>query len=353
MDYDALDFVANTPGPILITGHSGFKGTWLTLLLESRGLEIHGISLPESKDSLYSLLNRKGKIQEKFLDIRDLANLKKVISEIKPSVIFHLAAQAIVLDSYNEPLGTFETNVIGTANLLEAVSLLSERTIVVAITTDKVYKNMETGKRFSETDELMGKDPYSASKVGTESVITAWGNIWQIEDSHRICAARAGNVIGGGDLAQNRLMSDIVRGYRDHSPVLIRDYSARRPWQHALDPLLGYIKIASALHGGEKIHAMNFGPLEKSLSVRDVVDIVQTELPGEIIFLNEESKPNVRPEANILELDSSLAMEILNWSPRWKQEEAVRRTLSWWKNVISGQYSPEEASEEDIQKFLN
>jgi CDP-glucose 4,6-dehydratase len=243
--------------PVLITGHTGFKGTWLTLLLESQDIEVVGISLEPDRSSLYSKLNRKGKIFEKFLDIRDFEILKSTISQIKPAIIFHFAAQSLVLESYRDPLGTFKTNIIGTANLLESVSFLKDETTVVSITTDKVYENLGIMRKYKEDDKLKGKDPYSASKVGTEAVVKAWKNIWDKNNSHKICAARAGNVIGGGDFAKNRLIPDIIRGIEKNASVEIRSPKSSRPWQHVLDPLIGYVYSAVALIDEVNIEAVN------------------------------------------------------------------------------------------------
>jgi len=348
----ALEKLKNLDRPVMITGHTGFKGTWLTLLLESQGIEVSGLSLPPEQDSLYSRLERNGKIHENFLDIRDFDSVNSVINSVKPSIIFHMAAQPLVLQSYIDPRGTFETNVMGTANILESVSGLKDRSYIVAITTDKVYENLETGRKFREEDKLQGKDPYSASKVGTESVVSAWKNIWKAKDSHKICSVRAGNVIGGGDFAKDRLIPDIIRGIQDQTAIEIRNPASSRPWQHVLDPLSGYVFAAGALLDEMNLDGVNFGPTEQSLSVRSVIDIAEEDFRGQVKFFVSTKQTEQTLESGLLDLDSSLARTKLGWAPKWNQEEAIHLTFSWWKNVLSGVNSATEACNQDIKTLL-
>ena len=348
MQAQALEKLKNLNRPVLITGHTGFKGTWLTLLLESHGIEVTGISLSPQPHALYSRADRAGKIHEKFIDIRDYSSLKSAISSIKPAVVFHMAAQPLVLQSYVDPIETFETNIMGTAYLLESITSLESRCCVIAVTTDKVYQNLETGQKFKEDDKLKGKDPYSASKVGTESVITAWKNIWKIAESHKICAARAGNVIGGGDFAPDRLIPDIIRGIQNKSIVNIRNYESTRPWQHVLDPLLGYMHLAEALLNDADLEGVNFGPTEKSLPVRNVITIAKEEFLETVQFTQPEKKQKTQLESGFLDLDSTLSRTLLGWEPRWSQETAIRMTFSWWKQVLTGNISPIDACMDDI-----
>ncbi|CAN2230740.1 CDP-glucose 4,6-dehydratase [Candidatus Planktophila dulcis] len=352
MRLQAIDKLKNLDRPVMITGHTGFKGTWLTLLLESQGIEVTGISLEPEKDSLYSRLDRTGQIDERFLDIRDFESVNAAVGSIKPSVVFHMAAQPLVLQSYVDPRGTFETNVMGTANVLESISSLRDRSYVVAITTDKVYENLETGAKFKENDKLQGKDPYSASKVGTESVVAAWKNIWKLNDAHKLCSARAGNVIGGGDFAKDRLIPDIIRGILDRTAIEIRNPESSRPWQHVLDPLSGYVYAAGALLSGVDMDGVNFGPREKSLSVQSVITIAQQDFPGEAEFVISNSQKNQPLESGLLDLDSSLARTKLGWEPKWNQEEAIHLTFSWWKSILRGTSSTAEACSRDIAELL-
>jgi CDP-glucose 4,6-dehydratase len=339
--------------PVLITGHTGFKGTWLTLLLESQGIEVAGISLKPERDSLYSKLERIDRIHEKFIDIRDFETLNSEIASLNPSLVFHLAAQPLVLQSYVDPRGTFETNVMGTANILESVLTLKEQCLIVVITTDKVYENLETGEKFKENDKLQGKDPYSASKVGTEAVVAAWKNIYNINSSHRVCSARAGNVIGGGDFAKDRLIPDIVRGIQEKTSVEIRNPKSSRPWQHVLDPLAGYVYAAGALLNNVNLESVNFGPTEKSLSVERVIDIAKQEFSNQLKILIPGDGLELKLESGLLDLDSTLAHSALGWEPKWSQEEAIKLTFAWWKSVLGGSSSPREACERDIFRFMD
>jgi CDP-glucose 4,6-dehydratase len=275
--------------------------------------------------------------------------LENAVKSIKPQVIFHLAAQPLVLKSYQDPVGTFETNVLGSANLLDILVNLDSTEIIAAATTDKVYENKNSGVRFKEDDPMRGSDPYSASKVGTESTISAWRKISQMKDGPRIIAVRAGNVIGGGDTAANRLLPDLVKGFIDKKDVEIRNPNSTRPWQHVLDPLHGYMLAVMGAFSGAAQEAFNFGPTEKSMMVRDVVQVAAQSWPAQsnIKFMNAESDA----EALTLELDSTLAHKELNWKPNWTQEEAIISTINWWKNTSKANLSPLEACKIDLGKL--
>jgi CDP-glucose 4,6-dehydratase len=339
-----------TSKKILITGHTGFKGTWLTLLLERLGYEVCGISLKAENGSLYQNLNRVGIIQESILDIKDRDQLKKTIDEMNPSIIFHLAAQALVLKSYNQPVETFETNVIGTANVLDAAFKSKLVEAVSIITTDKVYANNDSGIRFKENDPLLGKDPYSASKVATESVVSGWQKIRSTSSGPLLTAFRAGNVIGGGDHAENRLLPDLVRGFMNANKVVIRNGESTRPWQHVLDPLTGYLMGTAHNLKNEDFTAMNFAPDGNSLSVARVSEIACAAWGqgAEVEIQNDSSGL----EALSLQLDSSLAKEKLGWYPTWSQEDAIKATVRWWLEVHETKISPEEACEIDLDHLL-
>ena len=335
---------------ILITGHTGFKGVWLTLLLERLGYEVCGISLEAENDSLYQNLNRHGIIQERILDLRDRGQLLETINEMNPSIIFHLAAQPLVLKSYREPVETFEINTIGTANLLDAAFKSHAIEAVSVITTDKVYANNDSGTRFKESDPLFGKDPYSASKVATESVVSAWQKIRSTSSGPLLTAFRAGNVIGGGDHAENRLLPDLVRGFRSGKRVTIRNGKSTIPWQHTLDPLTGYLLGTAHNLKHQDFTAMNFAPDGESLSVARVSEIAcETWGEGAEVEIHED---NSGLEALTLQLDSSLAKKKLGWKPAWSQEEAVRETVKWWLNVNQAKLSPKEACEIDLDYLL-
>ena len=339
-------------GPILITGHTGFKGTWLTLLLEQLGLEVVGISLPAEEESLYQRMQRKGKIPESFIDIRNFELIQKKIKEFAPSAVIHMAAQPLVLSSYKSPRETFDVNVMGTANVLEAS--FSSKTVkaVVAVTTDKVYKNSNNNNRFTENDELSGKDPYSASKVGSEAAISAWQQMALVNDGPRVVSVRAGNVIGGGDFAKNRLLPDLIRGFSKNTSVSVRNPHSTRPWQHVLDPLNGYLSaLAHVLEGGAE-NAFNFGPLEESLQVEEVVKIAANSW-GDSAEFNFEQEFNSNKESVTLQLDSTLANKVLNWNSSWNQKASIISTMDWWKKVLLNKINSSEACLSDINFLLN
>ncbi len=323
----------------------------MTLLLQQLGISVVGYSLKPEKDSLYERSNLKGKIPEKFADIRNYKVLKKFIEKHKPSVIFHMAAQPLVLESYKFPLETFDVNVMGTANLLNIAFKLPEMKLVVVVTTDKVYKNDESGKPFTENDPLEGKDPYSASKVGTEAVVKAWQQISKISGGPKIVSVRAGNVIGGGDYAKNRLLPDIIRSYQSGESLFIRNPTSIRPWQHILDVLTGYLKTANALLEGKDIASINFGPTEKSINVEEVLQLAKNFLKFE--YFIEKSNDSAQPlESSNLELNSNLAKTILGWHAKMSQPLVIEETIKWWKDVLSSKKGAKEACIEDIQEYL-
>jgi CDP-glucose 4,6-dehydratase len=335
--------------PILLTGHTGFKGTWMTLLLEAAGIEVVGLSLPPEADSLYSLLGRVSKTPDFFGDIRSAEFTKSVMMKVKPSAVIHMAAEPLVIESYAHPVRTFETNVMGTVNVLSAARE-SEVGIVQVITTDKVYKNLNTGKRFNEDDPLAGKDPYSASKVGTEAVVSAWQQLYDVSGGTLVHSVRAGNVIGGGDLAKNRLLPDVVRGLQTKKPVEIRSLHSTRPWQHVLDPLTGYLDALSYNWQSKKQENFNFGPLEKSLSVAEVLEIIERQVPHFQWIENKSSSKTL--ESAKLDLSSEKAATLLGWKPRLLQEGAILKTLAWWNLNGNSKRSPIESCAGDIQELV-
>ncbi len=335
-------------GPILISGHSGFKGTWLTLLLESIGFSVRGVALKPARGALFSSIYAETDSNlGNWIDIRNSSELTNFLQRIKPSYIFHLAAQAIVTEGYRDPVGTFETNVMGTANLLQGIRNCESVAGVTIVTTDKVYRNHNTGNKFVENDPLEGIDPYSASKVGTEAVVTAWRNIYKLENEIPVNVVRAGNIIGGGDFSKDRLIPDLIRSVEDRKPALIRYPDNTRPWQHVLDPLLGYL-IAANLSLKDKKHlTLNFGPTENALSVQEVALLAQ-ENWSEIDFRIQPS--NELYESQYLDLDSTLATDLTGWKPMLNQKAAVEMTIDWWKRKILKGESPKELCLQDIEK---
>jgi len=334
-------------GPLLLTGHTGFKGSWMGLLLDSIGVEWVGISLPPEPDSLYSLLGQRNYTKEYFVDIRDYNQLNKIVKEVKPSFVIHLAAQPLVLDSYEQPRQTFETNVLGTVNLLDSLKDTGPNTRVVAATTDKVYRAKTLNISYKETDPWGGKDPYSWSKVGAEAAISAWQQISSTQGGPKLFSARSGNVIGGGDRSKNRLLPDLVTGFISKSKIEIRNQNSTRPWQHVLDPLLGYLLVLS-YNGFES--AFNFSPGVKSLKVEKVVEIASKAWgePVKINYLKHQDKF----ETKSLSLNSNLAKKSLGWTSKWTQEESVISTINWWKRVTSMSMTPKECCIADIQELF-
>ena len=335
--------------PILVTGHTGFKGTWLTLLLRTLGIPAIGLALAPAPDSLYTRISSLGLEAEYFEDIRDFSAVSRIVKAHNPSVIFHLAAQPLVIESYRTPRETFETNVMGTANLLEAFRKSKNALLFAGITTDKVYKNLESTRRFQEGDPLAGKDPYSASKVGTESALAAWRQISSVNYGPQVLSLRAGNVIGGGDFATDRIIPDIVRGLQSGDTIQIRNPKSTRPWQHVLDPIRGYLMASEFALTKGGINEFNFGPDGDSLSVRQLINealsIWENNTP-EIVY--ETGGTNL--EASTLQLDSNQSKEILNWKPIWSQEQAIRDTFTWWSNGLHQDISAEDACLQDINK---
>lgn len=335
-------------GPVLITGHTGFKGSWLILLLEKLGIEWIGISLVPKPDSLYNLIAGSNDKNEHFADIRDYDHLKKIFTVIDPKYVIHLAAQPLVLDSYNDPRETFSTNVLGTVNLLDIIFKFTSVSKIVVATTDKVYREKKLKKSFREHDPLGGKDPYSWSKVGTEAAIGAWQQMSKTGGGPEIITVRSGNVVGGGDMAQNRLLPDLAKGFIAGSSTIIRNPYSTRPWQHVLDPLYGYLLAVSS---DSKEKAFNFSPNTKSLSVKKVTKIAchQWQGPTHVIFGDQSDNL----ETSSLSINSKKARQILKWRSVWSQEEAITSTINWWQNTHYTELSYKEACFLDIDKLLD
>jgi CDP-glucose 4,6-dehydratase len=338
-------------GPILITGHTGFKGAWLLHLLRHHGIPAVGYSLPPEPDCLYQRSKLQGQVPEFFGDIRNYAALEKFINLHQPAGVIHLAAQALVIDSYARPRETFEVNVIGTTNVLSAAfSCESVKGIVVA-TTDKVYRNNNSGRSFIETDPLEGKDPYSASKVGSEAAVSAWQQIKKISGGPSVVSVRAGNVIGGGDWGLNRLLPDLIRGFMSGSEILIRNPKSTRPWQHVLDPVTGYVMALGKLLEGEELSSINFGPSGPNLRVAQVAELASrewTSSPSQIIY-GQNSMSDTK-EAVHLNLNTELANNVLGWNPVWDQESSVVDTVKWWKSITQDERNILKAIELDLEK---
>jgi CDP-glucose 4,6-dehydratase len=340
-------------GPVLITGHTGFKGTWLTLMLERLNVSTIGLSLFPEGNSLFARAERVGAISEAFIDIRDLNSVEKFMKTHQPSAVIHMAAQPLVLESYRTPRDTFETNVMGTVNVLESSFKTKSVKAVVVVTTDKVYENKNSEIAFLESDPLSGKDPYSASKVGTEAVVAAWQQISKSIGGPKTISVRAGNVVGGGDWAENRIMPELIRGFSTESLVTIRNPSSTRPWQHVLDPLRGYVMALEAILDGKEIDALNFGPETSSLSVEKIVNISRQSWPSPTSVEYSDNSHDKSLEAISLNLNSNQARKILNWNCCWDQEKSITATVEWWDKVLNKSISPIDACDSDIDFLLS
>lgn len=323
---------------VLLTGHTGFKGSWLNLWLQEMGAEVSGLSLsPPTEPSLYRLINgTRSPASEGIVDIRDRVAVAARVMVTRPEIVFHLAAQPLVRAGYRDPLMTWETNVQGTANLLDALRIAPDVRVVVVITTDKVYENPETGIAFRESDPLGGHDPYSASKAAAEILTASYRQSYFEARRIALATARAGNVIGGGDWAEDRLVPDAMRAWNAGTPLEVRRPDAVRPWQHVLEPLNGYMALAERLWSEPKLaDAVNFGPDHTAAaSVRHLLSLARDAYgEGETRFADTEQGPH---EAGYLMLDSGLAAERLGYRPCWTLEETVTRTMDWYRRLKRG-----------------
>ena len=319
---------------VLITGHTGFKGSWLSFWLKFLEAEVCGYSLaPETAPNLFENLKIENQIKSVIGDIRDLPYFEKVLQDFQPEIIFHLAAQSLVRKSYRIPIDTYTTNVIGTINILEAVRQVDSVKSVVIITTDKVYENKEWLWGYRETERLGGFDPYSNSKACAELAVSAYRNSFFDGSECLIATARAGNVIGGGDWSEDRLLPDVFRSLVFGEKLEIRNPYSIRPWQHVLEPLSGYLLLAEKLCDGEKdfAEAWNFGPSEEdSKPVGWVLEEIRKIWVEDVNW--EIAAGNQPHEANLLKLDSAKAKNKLHWLPKLSLTEAIEMTVDWHKN---------------------
>jgi len=343
---------------IFITGHTGFKGSWLALWLQSLGAKVYGYSLPPpTTPSNYELCTLRELLAGEWIaDIRDREQMKNAIAECQPDVIFHLAAQPLVRASYREPFETFEVNVMGTASVLDAVRATNKPCAVICITTDKCYENHEREEGYSEGEPMGGYDPYSASKGAAEILIASYRRAFFNPDtlaSHgiQLASARAGNVIGGGDFAEDRIVVDLIKALQAGETLKVRNPQAIRPWQHVLEPLSGYLTLAERMLASPSpswCEGWNFGPEKESeRTVGELVDLfVNTWGSGS---WEDISSPYHLHEAGILRLKINKAKNKLSWSPRWTFETMIERTVAWYGQMNKA--SPQQLCLSDIEKF--
>lgn len=339
---------------ILITGHTGFKGSWLSVWLQKLGAEVIGIALEPSTDpSHFALLDLK--IESYFMDIRNAEKITAVFHEVNPDMIFHLAAQPLVKESYKNPLYTLETNVIGTANILQACRNIKNLKAVLIITSDKCYENKEWLWGYRENDPMGGYDPYSASKGCAELVISsfrnAYFNLKDYKTKHHtlIASARAGNVIGGGDWSADRLIPDIIKARANNEIITIRSPNATRPWQHILDCNYGYLGLGAKLIAQEPAfaEAWNFAPIiYEDVKVIDIVKKMQCYWPK--LHYEIKTNPEQLHEANLLKLDSSKANTLLKWRSIWDLDKTIAMTINWYKNFYENRKI---STFEDIENY--
>jgi len=342
---------------VLITGHTGFKGSWLALWLTELGADITGLALPpDGETNLFSKLSLANLINHNIIDVSDLDGVKELVSHCKPEIVFHLAAQPLVRLSYEEPLSTWVTNVIGTINLLEALRSSNHLCCAVMVTTDKVYKNKEWTYGYREVDELGGYDPYSSSKAAAEIAIDSWRSSYCGPQKHqtpylRISSARAGNVIGGGDWARDRIIPDMIRAISGSSKLIVRNPRSTRPWQHVLEPLSGYLTLAESLYRSQSFaRAFNFGPLlESNRDVRDLVREVFKHWPG---VCSDQGEYDEEPhEAGLLNLSIEASHHHLHWSPRWNFSTTVDRTVNWYRRFYECEESALQCCLDDLNLY--
>jgi CDP-glucose 4,6-dehydratase len=333
----------------LITGHTGFKGAWLSLWLHSLGHEVSGISLDPIPDSLFDRANVSEIIQNDFrTDIRKSDEVKSALLQVKPDVVFHMAAQPLVRESYADPRYTYETNVMGTLSLLEAVSSVDSVKAHVVVTTDKVYRNINQVAGYVENDQLGGHDPYSSSKAMADLLTQSWISSFPGAPTTIV---RAGNVIGGGDVSKDRLMPDLISAYMNNKVPTLRYPKSVRPWQHVLDCLNGYLMVSESLMSGNEHPMMNIGPDKESfVTVAKVAELVASQLSVDPSWNNSEtSEPH---EAGLLSLDASLAKKALGWHDKLKFTDAVKWTIDWHQRFERNE-SAREISIDQIQGFKN
>ena len=340
---------------VFLTGHTGFKGSWLSLWLQSMGVIVKGYSLDvNTKPALFTQANVAAEMESEIGDIRNLEQLTESIISFSPDILIHMAAQPLVRLSYQEPVDTYTTNVIGTVNVLEAARKCSNIKAIVSVTTDKCYENKEWEWGYRENEPMGGYDPYSSSKGCAELVTSAYRrSFFNGKDTASLASARAGNVIGGGDWSEDRLIPDILRAFEKLEPVVIRNPLSTRPWQHVLEPLSGYLVLAENLynHGDEFAEGWNFGPKDEGCKPVDwILDMMVETWGGGASWRLD--KNNNQHEAGFLKLDCSKAANRLKWEPKWELQETLESIINWHQNYLNGHNVKKECLKE-IKKYIN
>ena len=341
---------------ILITGHNGFKGSWLTIWLNLLGAKIVGISLKDnSKNNHFNLVKSNIKIKSYFFDIRNKVKLQKVILSEQPDYIFHLAAQSLVYKSILNPKFNWETNVVGLLNLLESILKLNKKCYAIIITSDKCYKNLEQKKGYKETDILGGVDPYSASKASAEILFNSYYQTFfaNKKKNIRLCTARAGNVIGGGDWSDYRLIPDCMKMWLNNKAPLIRNPNATRPWQHVLEALSGYLTLAYEMTKNKQINGTSFNFSSnkiKNISVKNFIKKISKKWPKISWKIKNTNKFY---ESSLLQLDNSKAKRVLNWKAKLSINETIDFVVEWYKNFNINKKNTFSVSQNQIIKFMN
>lgn len=323
---------------VVLTGHTGFKGSWLGLRLAQLGARVTGIALsPQTVPNLYTIAHIDNVLDSHFCDIRNALQIADIVKAAKPEIVFHLAAQPLVRASYTDPVGTFSSNVLGTVHVLDSLRNLDSVRVAVMVTTDKVYHPQQASYPYRETDRLGGHDPYSASKAASELVIECYRTAFLSAQGVGVASARAGNVIGGGDWSADRLIPDAIRAWQNELPLEIRRPNAIRPWQHVLEPLTGYLVLAEQLwHQCASPAAYNFGPApHEAATVRQVISLAREAYgQGDIYFSDGVSLgPH---EAEWLALETAVSRDVLGVCPRWPLKKAVESTLHWYRSHSDG-----------------
>lgn len=336
---------------VWLSGHTGFKGSWLSEWLLQLGAVVHGYALaPDTVPALFEQLGLAGRLEHEVADIRDAAAVKKSIRDFRPDFVIHMAAQPLVRRSYSIPVETYETNAMGTVHVLEALRGIASPCSAVIVTTDKCYENHESGRAYEELDPLGGHDPYSSSKAMAEIATSAYRNSYFRESPVRVASARAGNVIGGGDWAEDRIVPDAMRALDRGGLISVRNPKAVRPWQHVLEPLGGYLTLAAGLAGDATLAtAINFGPGPDAN--RTVEDLVVEILKNRSGSWQDMSDPSALHEATLLNLSVEKASRLLDWKPRWGFEETIIKTVAWYDLVHRKAVTPLEITRSQIAEF--